>query len=234
MAVERPGDDPDPGPRRQHGVPQLRLFFRPAHDSPHRRIDAHRLLHDLLEIGEPGEVLRPGRLAVQLGLEMFHEPRLDFGMRGEEVERPRERHGGRLVPREDQCHGLVPDLAVVHSLAGLFVAGREEPAQEVVAAVSAGPARFHESVDDAVQTLHGPLPPAVVDRGDPRIERQERAQVRGGQVDDFQDLGHFAGVLLDVAPEERLTDDVEGQLAHLPVDPDGVRGTVSIPPVQQG
>ena len=155
-------------------------------------------------------------------------------MRGEQVERPGERHRGRLVPREDQRHGLVPDLPVVHPFAGLLVAGREEPAQEVVAAVSAGPAPFHEPVDDAVQTLHGPLPPAVVGRGDPGIERQERAQVGGGQVHHLQDLRHFPGVLLDVAPEERLADDVEGQLAHLPVDPDGSVESLGLPPRQQG
>lgn len=59
------------------------------------------------------------------------QPRPRGAVVREQVERPRERRRGGLVPGHEQRHDLVAHLLVAHAAAALLVARGEQPAQEV-------------------------------------------------------------------------------------------------------
>jgi hypothetical protein len=166
--------------------------------------------------------IRETRCAIPQDVEhLGARPLGDLGMTGQEVPRPRERDGRRLVAGEEEGHHLVTELARRHALARVLVACGHEHAEEIVARLVGAPARVDHVVDE-------------------RVEHADRAAERVGALrrppDGRHDVRHpavrrhleghaerLAGVTRlarQVAAEERLAHDGERERVHLGADVD--------------
>ena len=208
---------------------ELHLVLGPPGVGPHRRVEAHRFLNHLLEIGDAGEVGGSGGSTVQARRQLLGEPRLDGGVRVEQIQGPGQGVGGGLVPGEQQGHHLVAHLRLVHPFAGLLVARGEQAIEEVAFARAGAPPSVDHRVHDAVQTLLRAFPLEVVGGRDPRVEGHERAELLRSQVDDLQDPRDFFGMAFDIASEKGRADDPESEPVHLAVDMEGLAVRSSLP-----
>ena len=154
-------------------------------------------------------------------------------MRGQQIQRPREGNGGRLVTGHHQGHDLVADLRLVHPLARLRVARVDQAVEDVSASRSCTATGRDHAVHDAVQALHRALPFQVVGRRDPGKERHQGASLLRIQVDYVQDLRDLPRMPLNIAAEQGRTDDPERQPAHLAVDPDDLVAGTHVPSAHQ-
>ena len=116
-----------------------------------RRPNAEHLLHDRFEIG---------RIALA-------QPRLDAGMAGEPLERPRQRGRRGVVARHEQRHELVAQVAVARRVAVLVALLEQHRQHRVVARIGAAAGDHLEQ--QRVEVLH-PQPEAA-----PRAARAEIA-----------------------------------------------------------
>ena len=154
-------DDPL-GPH--HGVapvqlvlPQRHRLLRAAPDRPGRRVEPHRLAQHHLQVGQSLRVSHRRRRAPEHRIQLFVERRLDSRVLRQEIEGPRERHGGGLVSSQQDRHRLVAQLPVAHRARAAFVVARQEEHAEQIAAVpSVFPVLGDEPIDDLVKLAPGP------------------------------------------------------------------------------
>lgn len=97
-------------------------------------VQAQRLLDDLPGPPEPVVVVDGGRAPRQYVVQLGFEPGAGRRGAGEQVQGPRQRRGGGLVTGGPEGDGLVAHL-LGRQRPALLVAGREEPAEQVVALV---------------------------------------------------------------------------------------------------
>ena len=139
------------------------------------------------------------------------------GVLRQDVERPRQRDGGRLVSSQQDRHRLVPQLAIGHrSCPALFVAREQQHAEKVAAVPAAATVLGDEPVDDAVELAPGAGEPQRrrdrnVQQEAPERDARERERVHRGA----QRPRDRVRVGSDVGVEERLADDPQREAHHL-------------------
>ena len=122
--VREPDRRRDVRPRRQHVTVHAQLGGQAAAGQRDDRPQAERLRDDGTDVG------------VAAGVDLGHEPVEHARMAQQQVERPGERRRRGLVPREQERHELVADLAVVHP-AAILEARADQQREDVLARVGA-------------------------------------------------------------------------------------------------
>ena len=118
------------------------------------RVEPHRLLEDRQRVGQLGQVGQRRHPSTEDLVDLALQRPQDMGVLGEQVERPREGDGRRLVAGREHRQDLVPQLPVTHALAGLGVLRCQQHVQQVVPRLER-PAPFgDEPVDEGVQRGH--------------------------------------------------------------------------------
>ena len=222
VAVGRIGTDDDRRLRGDRVAIDVERRLGLARHAVGRRVEAHGLLDDHRRVLERPHVLQPGGPAGKKGVDLLVDPALHVGVVAKQVQRERQRRGGRLVPGQQEDEGLVPDLVVAEPLPRLGVAGADEQAHEVRPAVGVAAVVGDEVVHDLVDVgLHGVRPPVAegrpVLRGPEGVDRPLEgplAQVRHPVLEDRQHVLH-------VGAEDRLADHPQRHPRHVGAQVDG-------------
>ena len=199
-------------------VVDLVIVEHVARQHPHRRVEPHRLVEHLLDIGHGGEVAaRCGTLAQHAAC-LFAGALLCGGIVGQQVERPGDRQRRGLVAGDDEELHVVQQVLRRHGAPGLRILGAQHVVEQVVERARSLPAPVVDRRrDHPVHGLDRAAPEELAGAGHPDWhleEVQQRCAAHGEEI-----LGDRLAVEIGVemlAPRERhVADHVEGGREHL-------------------
>ena len=191
-----------------------------AREQPDRRIEAHRLLDHLLDIGHPLEVLGAGGAVAEHGTRLGAGAGLDILVVGQQEQRPGQRQRRGLVPGDDEELHVVQQIARGHPPPGLGILGAQHVVEQVVGAcrrrLAAGAPRSPAPPCGAWSAPRR-APSSVAGPRDPVRHLEEIEQRRPADGQEIAGDRRAVDIGIEVlAPRQRhLADHVEGRRQHL-------------------
>ena len=219
--------------RDHHGVPRPDLSptegvvgLRRARHQSGGRVEAQRLVQDASRQRQAGHVRRLGRTVAQHGTRLGRRGLLHLGIEGAEIERPAERQGCRLMPRDHEGQQIVAQFGRGHLPAGLRVRPGHQQVQKV--RHLAGSVRLSRGDRGVGHGLHPRQRPPGVDPARTRNPVGHAEHVEQRHLARRRDVGvdgpvHGGPVEPPVAGKRDIRDHVERGPRHLVQHVDGAR-----------